>query len=412
MSGKLFFYKIYDRSGSFLATWNDATAPNFNETINSGLSSMDISLARPVNTLNQNSEVQLFNEVQCWINDKEAVYDSVKVYSGWIGAYKPVQNGTEQRIDIQLMPYSSELSENVWIGSGSSTFSFTGYDPAGMIINALDNKYHTVGGKVGSQSDLGTAILPAGRNLSYTFSSQTYRDVVDKAKDLSPFGTYWYVDADNRLNFKQKSTSVIHRFTVGKDITSVEVEKDAKQIANVAVGLFGTPDSASVPLYITFGSESGGYDGSKVQYGKRTKYFTDQRIEDVSTAKAMFLNYLDYYNAPLVTATVTIADSNGNNVGYDIETLRPGDTAQIRNPFRDEELVQLDDYSLDTTPLDAEIANLELLPMQITSVKYTLDTAEVTLSNKPPFLQNTIYDNERIMRAFITSDAPGGFTAA
>lgn len=416
MALKNFIYKVftnsYTGSGSFITNWTDATPPEFDWSINGGLGDMTIDVARPITSFGEGSDINVFNEVQCWITDKESPL-MTKIGSWWIGDYTPTVSGHTESVKVHLLPYTTELTDNYWIGSNSSTFSFTNYNPAAIIQNALDNKIRTVGGKVGSASKSAQGLINAANQISYTFSAQTYRDAVDKAKDLSPAGTYWYIDPDNNLNFRPLSTSLLHTFKIGENIQNVDIKKDGSLVKNQAVGIFGLDVTSGSTIYVEMGSNSGYYDGSKVLYGHRTYYVNDQRVTQISTAKYMFLNYLDYYNSPLVNATITLADSNGSpNAGYDIETLRPGDTANIRDPFRNEQLVPLGSYVLDATPLDASIQNLELLPMQIINIHYTLDSATLTMANKPPYLQDTIYDNERIMKSYITSDAPPGLTSA
>lgn len=410
MASKRFFYKVYNKSGSFLATWADATEPRFSWQINGGYSDMDIKVVRPITDFGEGNDVNVFNRVECYINDNEAVYDAKKIYSGWIADYTPIITENRQEyINVHLMPFTTELTDNQWVTSQSSTFSFTDYDPANMVRNMLDNKFRTVGGEIGSSSAIAGGLTLTGRQLSYTFSAQTYRDAIDKAREISPAGTYWLVDSNNQVNFLPKSTSTIHTFKVGAEIAAMEVTKDAKRVKNAAIGLFGISTDSGSKLYLSYGSESGGYDGSKVLWGKRTQYFFDERVTQLSTAKNMFLNYLDYYNAPLVQAKLVIADSNGEtSTGYDIESIQPGQTAVIRDPFRYEIIQPLGNYTLDQTPVDAPIQMLELQPMQIMSVDYTLDSATVTLASAQPYNEQSVYDQERKMREYITSFAPNG----
>lgn len=111
---KIYHCKIYDAAGTYIKVWNDATFKGFTKTINGGLGEALISLARPFADFGEDEDVKLNNEVQVWLSDKDTPAEGVKIYSGYISAYRPWIEGENQGVDVTVLGYVTKLSKDIY----------------------------------------------------------------------------------------------------------------------------------------------------------------------------------------------------------------------------------------------------------------------------------------------------------
>lgn len=220
---KQYFCKIFDINGYYIKSWSDASFDGFTQNINGGLGQCNIKLARKFDDFGEGNDVKLGNEVQIWVSDKDSGSMGRKIYSGFISKYEPFLDGIKEGVTITCLGYSAHLSHYPLMDSSSSyTKAFSSLDCSAIMKGLIDNYrlfYPYSGGqKTGfhrinyTESSTGSINMNTGNVISYTFANNTIYEAIEKIRQFAPANWWWYIGADNLLQFKEKPKQPTHNF--------------------------------------------------------------------------------------------------------------------------------------------------------------------------------------------------------
>lgn len=388
---KTFEYRVYDVSTQqYITTWSSEviSVPTFTMAINSGPGEMSVKLSRPFDSFGEDDDVRLFNKVECWVFDREAPSGQL-LYTGYISGYKPVMSELKEYVLITLLPYSAQLSYTVLRdGAGDTTITQTDEDPAQIFRNIIDY-YRADGGTVYYTDD---SITDAGTVVSYSFKTYSVREALDKAIQLTPVNWYWRVDADNILYLHESNMSTEdHSFLIGKHINNLETQRRGEDLVNRIY--FVGDDTGGVAIYRVYSNTA-----SIDSYGLRSIKLTDSRVTSTSTADIIANRKLARQKDPEIRTQLVIVDSNGTpkSRGYDIESIKPGQTLRIRNIKHGVKTISQWDIALwDEDVWDQTLAYAAADVIQIQSVDYTPTAVTITASSRAPEISKRIEDINR-----------------
>jgi len=401
MDRKILNFKVYNASGSYLTTWdNEITYEDLviTNSINAGMSAIELKLLRKFNDFDEGGEVNYNNEIKIYLRDTEE--NSLLIYDGYISGYAPIVEGEQEYIAITILPYSTEFSRFLLRNTDSgnkTTITFNSYDPADILKQILDY-YIADGGKVGYTDNV--TIEDTGNTVSYTFNTQTALEAIEKCRKLSPNGWYWYVGADKKLYFKPKANDAIHYFYLGGNILEIKNEKRIEKMINRIYFTGGVTGDSESPLYWVYDRAS-----SIAAYGLYAYSQVDGRVTQAATAQTMAEALLDGNDSPEARFIIKIADSNSSIDGYDIEDIKPGDTCKILN-YADQEYTRWDQFYWDQDVWDYNIADVAATILQIVSVEWHLDYAVLEVTNRLPQVTHRIEDINRNLVADQTKNNP------
>jgi hypothetical protein len=177
---KRYTVKIYDRAGTtFKGNYDPIGGYAFNKTINGGVGALSISLPREFDNYGLSEDVELLDEIQIWVQDKDST--GQKIYSGYISSIRSYINGEQQGVTLDVLGYVSRLAFTLdWDGTNISMVrnSMT----AGEIAKDVIDDYRTT---------------VAEERMNYaTLSSETIAEYDASNED----GTYsLYTGADLKL---------------------------------------------------------------------------------------------------------------------------------------------------------------------------------------------------------------------
>lgn len=391
---KEILYKVFNSVGTFLRTWVDVVSElNFKWTINGGLSNITIRLARPENSFGENDDVKQGNVLNVYVFDEESGVNGVLVYSGILVSYVPQVIGGREYVDVEFFSHYWELKNKILESGGNTEVAYASKDP-GFIMRALLDLYAgTIDYATGTVDDTSTTV-------SYTFNTVDYQSAVSKVLELCPDGWFYRVGADSILYMEAREVDPSHYFTIGREIMEYYPEKRSEGVVNIVYFRGGST------LYKKYTSTS-----SVSTYGTRAITVIDERVTVEATADIIADRILDAKASPEIRVVLKIMDSNGqdNEKGYDIESIKPGQTCKILNATSKSE--NLWDISLwDGASWDYDITNASATQLQIMSVEYHLDYAVVELSNRQPDIAKRIEDINRNVTDSITIDNPAAPT--
>ena len=123
-------------------------------------------------------------------------------------------------------------------------------------------------------------------------------------------------------------------------------------------------------------------------YGKRATQLADNRIVDQNTAAALARGLITAYDQMLLRTRIRVVDYRGDHlttIGYDIETIEPGDTCVITLPSDYTPLPTLWDNALwDNAYWDSAPGGILQAPAIITALSYNFDYVDLEISALAP----------------------------
>jgi hypothetical protein len=377
---KRYTLKVYDKAGTtFLGTYGQLSDYAFTSALNGGLGQLVITLPRNFDEFNNDNQVSLLNHVQLWVQDNDT--SGMKVYSGYIDQIDRNITGSTESVRVVCLGYGSRLGFSLdWDGT-NVVVARDSLDPTAIIKDILD-KYNA--NYTNPFVDYnGSSTENTGLTVSYQSDSKTVLESIERVRQMAGEDWWWSVDADNVFYFKSKPMTPTHSFVMGKDISSINIKESASDISNQMLfwnGLQTTDVNFIQRLYYSATSVSA--------YWNRFEKLTDSRITDTTTAEKLAEGYIKTNQDPNVSITFTIKDNNLGN-GYDIESVKVGDTCRILN-VKDSAL-----YSGN---------------FQITNLAYTPEALDITVEDKRTLVGRTITDIRRGLATAVYSDGVSSVT--
>jgi len=122
-------------------------------------------------------------------------------------------------------------------------------------------------------------------------------------------------------------------------------------------------------------------------FGYRLAQVADTRILDVKTAQALANGLLTQYDREQLRTTIRVIDYRGDSqtgIGYDIETIEPGDTCSIVLPYGSGNQSLWDEMTWDVNDWDQSPGSALSATAVIYSVSYSYDFVDIELGSPGP----------------------------
>lgn len=389
------FLKVYSISGKYITTWNDASFDSFPQTINGGLGSCEVELARKFDDFGEGADVKFMNEVQIWVVDGDTGVAGKCMYSGYISNISPFIDGHNEGVKLTLLGYVTHLKNYPLIGASENSVAFISHDCSTIMKDIIDNYrafhpytnkpksgFHRINyssGSTGSISDNTLAVL------SYTFANINILDALEKIRLFAPENWWWFIGADNLLQFKRKPPKATHHLTFEKDFRKVDVAKNIESMINHVKFWNGKQSFESDYLLQNYKDPTSQND-HLLWYSEKT----DSRVKVLATANLFGNTLLAEKKDPIVQTKIEVIDNNyaeDGMAGYDIESLQVGHTVKLQG-FND------------------NTSNTFEENMTISQIQYSLDKAIITLDNKQVEAGRQISQIQAQLDDTINSDAP------
>ena len=321
MINKRFTVKIYQNNGTtFIRSLKPSEVkgvPSFASQINGGFGQCALDLNLPFDDFGEGTDVDFMHIVKIYVSDENNTLGRL-VYTGFISAYKPYIDGGKQGVKVTLLGLVSLLSFAYYKSGASFTVAHVGVDPS-AIMKAIIDHFNTIySGSLLGYNAVGTTVDSVGVNVTYTFTEEKWLDALTHIFGTVGAGWYWHIDKLGQLYLKQKPVTATHKFTIGKDVEVVEVDKSAETVDN--------------KCRVKYGASTSDYNDatSITRFGTRESIVTDNSIQDATTAAQRATQEVNDNKVEKIKARITI------NSNYDLETIEVGDTCQILNLSKDQ----------------------------------------------------------------------------
>ena len=375
---KKYLYKVYRANGTYITNWSDATFYGFKMQLNSGMGECIIKLARKFDDFGEDGDVKHNNRVDITVIDQDTSPEGLVIYSGYISGYSPYIDGYTEGISITLLGYISKLATAILKNGSTVSITYSNTDPSQMVKNIIDRyRAECTNPKINYTA---ATIEMTGQSNTYTFKLLTYADALTKCVELAPANYWWFVGADNVFYFQPKANLATHRFVFNKHFKKIEVFKNMEKVVNRVLFTNGlTGANAILKLY----SDTDSSD----DYDDRWEILNDSNIIDETTANNKGNAYLSKYKNADITTEVEIIDNNESTAGYDIESIKPGDTCSF----------------LGLNEITSKTFSGVLL---IKSVSYTPDKASIEVESLQESIARSQNNLSKQLQEEIIADAP------
>ena len=394
---KHFYYKIYD-GATLVNVWAEdvISDPSYRVNINGGYSDMTVTLARPFDNFGEDQDVKLNNRVECWIVDKESINGRL-LYTGYISGYAPEISQEQEQVQVTLFPYDAEFARMILRdGSNNTTVTYNSYDPSAILRDVLDKYRSLLGGRLVYTT---TSIANTNTTVSYTFNTNTIKECIDKIIELCPVGWFYRVDPDGVVYLQPKNQLADHSFTLGIDITTLKTYRRIEDLVNRVLFTGG----GDPPLFRKYENTS-----SQNTYGLYEKKIVDQRVTSAATAQVISEREIEQKKDPEIRSTFEIMDSNGaRDRGYDIESVKVGQTLKVRNLNSGVLSESLWDVAVwDVDVWDQTLSTSAADVIQILSISYEPDRITIEASSRLPQIAKRVEDIQRNLENTQTVNNP------
>lgn len=376
---KTVMFKVFTSAGAFVRVWPDvATLPSFRTVINGGPSAMTLTLPRAWGAAGEVGETGSLNDlrngnlVEIWVVDGDTDSSGRLIYQGSIREHE-MSDPPSDGVKVLLVPRTSQLSEAFIRGP----VTLTDYDPTHLMRYLVDTWLPGIGWDTGNPE--------VGERFGQTFEKIKVAQAMEIVRRLAGGKWYYRLNADNTLSFNSWSlrTAATHQLN-GAHFASVRYVRSAVDVKRRVV-VFGaqTVNSAGV---VTGRIEAESIDPHYVigVDEPRDLFHTDPRITDYATGQRVAYSLHEFNREELISTEIDIPDNNySSGRGYDIESLRVGDTLQLVNPRQVYQVTRYGTAVYGTNAYGAAYAGLVQLPLVIAEVDYRYTSAKVKLTTRP-----------------------------
>lgn len=365
------YVKIYDIDGNYLGMFTDFVFTSFVSSINGGLGDLKVVIPRKFDEYDQ-AQIELGNELRIYIADTDAPSGTL-VYSGEIDSIDASVSDNED-VSINCSGYVYQLALDIHEDSQTVYFKYTNEELADIVKDVID-KYNITNpqARISYTAD---SVVDTTKTKTLEVFLDTPLEVLFSVIRLSDSDWYFHIDATNTLYFQEIPTTPTHYFTFGKDIVSLNYNRntrDTKTGILFSNGLTTLDEDVVFKLYKD--------DTAVTNYGRRFERIRDERyVED--GADELGARLLSLYSEPVNTVTLRVVDNNLDN-GYDIESIKVGDTCKILN----------------TSEIPALTDN-----MLITTIQYSFDYVDITVIDRNKYIERSLQEMRNAYNMFAFSD--------
>lgn len=396
-------------SGTFIDVIRDAPLlAGVREAINAAISPIRVQLPRSFANFDQvgatgsRGTIAQGNIIQYWLYGPGLPSAGLLRYQGYIDAYEPAIADTgEQTVVVTLVPFSAAVGDRGETGTttfGTSGSSGTYVDPITMFNWWFTHNDTNTGIHYMDPLTLdGTNPTSSGVTAQYSFQRQNMMDILNTILTMLPVNWFFRCNPDKSVTLNVAPGTAQHVFYIGQSIANPSYKQDWSTLKNV-IFLKGSG---------TLTSTKKGTDLST--YGERLFLGEDTRVTDQNTLDTLAQGYLNQLDRAIFRSKIRVLDYRGSQqtggstgMGYDIETLKVGDTCQIIDAIGASIASGSvwDQAQWDVDLWDGAPPNVLSQVVQIISLDYNFDYVDLELGTLQPSQDSKLLAVQRRLQKY------------
>ena len=230
------------------------------------------------------------------------------VYSGYTIEYS--ENGQKEFVHL-FIPNVTRLTSRVFRSGTNTTVDFNSVDPSDMFRACIFNA--NVGITYTSDS-----VKDTGVSRTYSFVSDYASDVLSSILKITPNRWIYYIDGDDKAYLKNIDTHGMNHKIYLSQCKGIVFDKSVAFIKNRVLFLGGGG------LYKEYNATA-----SQNAWGINEEKIADERVTTEATASIIANRFLNERQVPTNFFRLEVLDKTDKFNGYDIETIKPGDTITV-----------------------------------------------------------------------------------
>lgn len=335
---KIFAHDTYSNSAVPESAIADARIFSYSQKLNAGMGILQFQLERTIQDWNTAGDIEKNKIIELWVNDIDTS-DYIKVYVGYVSDIEFLESRDERTMNVTCLGFVSRLKKDI-LKNGTQTTLYgdtttglstgtpsTSADPSDIFKAIIDRLKNSSDGNISFMS-YGFApnetIENTNLSVQTTFKQNTYFEALEECRKLAPANWFWNLDEESKFHFKRKPTKATHNFSFG-NISLLRVNDNMRDVIN-GVLIF---DNDATYRY----SED---SNSVASYGRRIERRIVPNADDTEAMDKVANSILGEFSQPRAIIQITVSDNNegeatggGVTAGYDIESIKVGETCRI-----------------------------------------------------------------------------------
>lgn len=376
---KQYFFEVYDIGGVHKGNLTGADFDGFEQLINGSVGVCNITL----NTTFLEPNVQgldIGTEIRIYMVDNDTILkgwdfeNRLLIYRGLVTNLEAIVQGggRPETIKLECTGFAAILAKDIYKNSTTTTITQTA--TVGNILKDIIDRYQLENPPVRIFTYDNLSVDDGGISVNYIFEQKTYLEAIKIAVSLGQANYYYYIDVDGTLTYKQKADEAQHTFAMDKHFVSIKFNRDWSSIRNALLFWDGQPAGT----YKQFSDPA-----SIGKYRRLTERIVDSRLTDSSSITQFGNTFISEKKQPSFNLSIEIFDNNYSEDGYDIESIRVGQTCNLVNIpgwladyLDDNMLIKKVVYKKDRAEIEVESGFDDNLINRIVSGKERLDSIE------------------------------------
>ena len=330
---KFYQIRVYTPSTYYDGIAPDSVVPildigSYSSKINSGLGEFNFTVERTIQNWNEIADIELGKIIELWVNDLDTS-DYERQYVGYVSRISFTESAESRSMSVICLGYVSRLTLDIYKNGTTTTISETTEDPSTMIKNIIARLRDSADGNIpflnyGSAPN--STVDDTGLSMDATFKQMTYFEAIEQCRKLSPANWWWKLGADNNFHFKRKPTEVDpvsgHFFAMG-NLQTLNVGYSMEDIRNGVLIWDNSTDYRYLEDSVSIAS-----------FGRRIVRKTETNVDSTGAMDRVATSLIGESKDPRSVISLVVLDNNefekfGDGAGYDIESIKVGDTCRI-----------------------------------------------------------------------------------
>lgn len=354
IENKNYWIKIFDKTGNPIDTLDFFSWTGIKMQINAGQGQFTFTVPAVADSDLLGVTLKKNNRVEMWVADRDTDPSGICVYSGWISSRQPSIKSGKEKITVYCMGYLSKLAVslgrklngggNIQVSSIMTDGTGITAQPDGTAAVATDTEkvfkgvidaYRAIatnpvinyGGTIGTAT---STLFPTSTQMSYVFNERYFLEMLKDCLTACPANWYFYAHSDNLINLRQSDTTTPdHTFTFKKDFHNIDLLDNVDTVVNNVLFESNNEYVKMLRLYRDSASDD--------EFDDRWTISKDNSVVSTATADNIGNSTLNSNKDEKLKLTIEIIDNNVQNpdfvgfIGYDIESIRPGQTCKLAN---------------------------------------------------------------------------------
>lgn len=318
---KNYLIKVFDIDYNLETVIADARIQFYKDKINSGPGEFVFDVERTLNDWTTLGNLALGKIIELSVNDNDTS-DYVRVYSGYISRINFLQSTSKKKVSVTCLGFVSRLGLDIYKNGTTTTITETTEEPATIFKNIINKLRDSANGNISFLNYTPDSIKNTNLSVGIKFESDFYIEAINKVLSVCPANWFWKLDYDNIFTLSQKPAEADHIFSMGH-IENLQIDYSMENIVNGVL----VWDNDLIYRYIA-------NSGSQSSYGRRIQKENMPGAEDTNAMDKKAQSIIGEQDEPRSSIVITLADNNefekfGDLAGYDLESVKPGQTCRI-----------------------------------------------------------------------------------